>query len=712
MRQFRFSMLLVLGLVSLALVLVACGAEGTPCPSPEPCPPCEECPDCPDCLDCPECPVPEACLKAPFEAEWSGSGHADATAEAFRHWDEDEPVEVPSSCAKCHSAYGYLDFLGIDGTEAGTVDNAAAVDSVISCATCHNEASLAMDSVMMPSGLELTGLGAEARCMQCHQGRESKVSVDTRIADAGATDEDAVTEGLGFVNIHYHPAAATKYGTFALGGYQYDNKTYDGNFAHVEEFDTCFECHSSHSLEVKYDECQECHAGLSADNVYDVRMAGSTMDYDGDGDTSEGIYYELAGLQDLLYTAIQAYGNEVAGTDIVYDGASYPYFFTGDGERYASWTPRLVKAAYNYQLSIKDPGAFAHNGKYMITLLYDSIEELNMALSSPVELSMAHRIDAGHFAGSEEAFRHWDEDGEVSASCAPCHSAAGLPFRAEHGVDIAQEVSNGFLCSTCHTFSEEGIGVLEFATVEFPSGAEIDSGTPAMNLCLNCHQGRESKASIDRATADLDPDTVPETALRFINVHYFAAGATLFGTEAQGAYEYEGQEYLGRFAHVPGFDTCTSCHDKHGLAVEATTCATCHGEIEDVHDIRLAVDDFDGDGDATEGLSGEIETLTGALYAAMQAYAADAVGTGIVYDAHSYPYFFIDTNGNGLTDPDEVDRSNGYASWTPRLLRAAYNYQYVTKDPGAFAHNGKYILQVLYDALVDLDVDVSGMTRP
>ena len=48
----------------------------------------------------------------------------------------------------------------------------------------------------------------------------------------------------------------------------------------------------------------------------------------------------------------------------------------------------------------------------------------------------------------------------------------------------------------------------------------------------------------------------------------------------------------------------------------------------------------------------------------------------------------------------------------PVLLRAAYNYQYVQKDPGAFAHNGQYVIQVLYDTLVDLNANVSGMTRP
>ncbi len=98
--------------------------------------------------------------------------------------------------------------------------------------------------------------------------------------------------------------------------------------------------------------------------------------------------------------------------------------------------------------------------------------------------------------------------------------------------------------------------------------------------------------------------------------------------------------------------------------------------------------------------------------AALQAYATETVGTSIAYDAHSHPYFFIDTNSNGVADPEEVNGDNRYATWTPRLLRAAYNYQYATKDPGAFAHNGQYIVQTLYDSIEDIGGDVSGMTCP
>jgi hypothetical protein len=101
-----------------------------------------------------------------------------------------------------------------------------------------------------------------------------------------------------------------------------------------------------------------------------------------------------------------------------------------------------------------------------------------------------------------------------------------------------------------------------------------------------------------------------------------------------------------------------------------------------------------------------------ALYAAMQAYAAgNADAAAIIYDSHAYPYFFIDTNENGVPDPGEGIYPNAYNTWTPRLLQAAYVYQYVQKDPGGFAHNGKYIIQMLYDALGSFNAN-TGMTRP
>ena len=667
----------------------------------------------------------------PFLEDWASSPHADEKAEAFIHWNEDDPKEVPVSCAKCHSTPGYQDFIGADGSTVGKVDQPAPIGTVIECAACHNKATLKMDRVVMPSGIEITGLGSEARCMQCHQGRASKFSIDSAIEKANPTDVDTISPDLGFINIHYFAAAATKYGTVAKGGYEYEGNAYDANFAHVQQFNACVECHDQHTLQVRVDECSACHTNVKdVEDLENVRMQGSLVDYDGDGDLEEGIYYELEGLRGMLYQAIQKYAAEKSKTAIVYDAHNHPYFFIdtnnngkadedeakGDN-RYNAWTARLLKAAYNYQVSVKDPGAFAHGGKYIIQLVYDSIEDLNAVLSEPIDLKTAHRIDDGHFAGSEEAFRHWDEDGEVPGSCSKCHSASGLPFFLKEGVTASQPLSNGFQCTTCHDDLNK-FTRYEVAQVKFPSGAVIDSEDANMNLCMNCHQGRESTVSMNKLTSGIDDNTVSDK-LRFLNIHYFAAGATKFGTEVKGGYQYDGKEYVGLFKHVPNYAGCTSCHSTHELKVKEDTCTMCHQQVKEgkgLEAIRLTAPDYDGDGNTEEGVAEELESLRETLYAALRDYAKTIVKSAIVYDSHNYPYFFNDTNGNGQADADEAKSDNRYNTWTPKLLRAAYNYQYVTKDPGGYAHNGKYIAQLLYDGLeslgTDVTVNMTGMVRP
>ncbi|MER3515113.1 MAG: hypothetical protein C4310_12640, partial [Chloroflexota bacterium] len=182
--------LLLLGalLLALGLVLVACQTAPTPTPTAPPSPPTLTPATTPLGVQPSPTAPPALALEIPFQDLWAGSGHADATAEAFTHWNEADPKEVPVACAKCHSSPGYLDFIGADGSAAGVVDKAAPIGSVITCVTCHNDVTLKMSSVTFPSGVEVTGLGPEARCMQCHQGRASTVQVDESITKAGLTD--------------------------------------------------------------------------------------------------------------------------------------------------------------------------------------------------------------------------------------------------------------------------------------------------------------------------------------------------------------------------------------------------------------------------------------------------------------------------------------------------------------------------------------------
>jgi hypothetical protein len=255
--------------------------------------------------------------------------------------------------------------------------------------------------------------------------------------------------------------------------------------------------------------------------------------------------------------------------------------------------------------------------------------------------------------------------------------------------------------------------------VTFPSGFSVSFGEEdPNNICLNCHQGRESSVSVSSliAGAGVGDDEVSD-ALRFRNPHYFAAGATKFGTEAQGGYEYEGQEYTGLFEHARRTETCTDCHDTHILEPVVEVCADCHDDVENREDLLLIRDedgrdpvDYDGDGSDTEPIREEIMTMSDALFAQIQAYAEDTAGAAIAYNANAYPYWYADDNGNGEADEGE----EAYTSWTPNLVRGIYNYLFVAKDPGAFAHNSNYAMQLLYDSLESLGGEeaVTGMSRP
>ena len=331
-------------------------------------------------------------LEIPFVKEWASSAHARYNEEPFMHWNEEGAV--PAACAQCHTTTGFLDYIGADGSEVGKVDQPHLTGQVVTCVACHNKVTRAMTEVTFPSGLTVAALDFEARCMTCHQGRASTVSVNEALSGMAA---DKVDKKIKFINVHYRAAGATRYGTEAKGGYEYDGKTYAGFYIHDEDADVCVDCHTLHTFRIDVQNCDLCHRAVKKTADY-KNVRRSKIDHDGDGDLKEGIAHEIDALHQALNKAIQEYAAKKGGKPIVYDAHAYPYFFNDkntDGmisggeaiypNRYQDWTPRLLQAAYNYQFVAKDPGAYAHNPYYVLQLLYDSIE----SLSEQVKVDMA-----------------------------------------------------------------------------------------------------------------------------------------------------------------------------------------------------------------------------------------------------------------------------------------------------------------------------------
>jgi hypothetical protein len=122
------------------------------------------------------------------------------------------------------------------------------------------------------------------------------------------------------------------------------------------------------------------------------------------GGTDQGVYQNYVQMMAKLYTAIQRYslakGNVGAGAKVIcfnQPGASGENFFVGTAEGQTgatcqtttawgaagsntAYTPRLLRAVHNYKMLVQDPGAWAHNPRYITEVMYDAIRDLNMAL--------------------------------------------------------------------------------------------------------------------------------------------------------------------------------------------------------------------------------------------------------------------------------------------------------------------------------------------
>ena len=333
------------------------------------------------------------------QEQWAVSGHGAITDEPWRHWDEDGDVQT--SCAKCHTAGGFLEY-----TATGAVATAQPLPAGLACNACHEGASFPniyvsalgdypfLEPVVFPSELTATYTNASNICMTCHQGRESTVSVNEDIAacsNVGDCDADCTPmegaggaggaggasgcEGLGFVNIHYYAAAATLFGTNVKGAYEYAGQTYAGQ----NEFDNT--SHANNNLQ----DCLGCHMqrGEAADlpnHVFLPAVAACGPCHTGGAEFSEldnGLSDNFQDVQTMLtdlLTAITDYTTDL-GDPVTYDPDSYPYWFNSEGGRYRFDAPSL-RAAYNYQTGSKDPGNYIHNATYTKQFLYDSIIDM------------------------------------------------------------------------------------------------------------------------------------------------------------------------------------------------------------------------------------------------------------------------------------------------------------------------------------------------
>jgi hypothetical protein len=475
-----------------------------------------------------------------------------------------------------------------------------------------------------------------------------------------------------------------------------------------------------HTWEPSLATCQSCHG----DSTGFGDLPGSPLQ------SNENI----VALMDDLYADIQEYAATVIGVGIFYDVHAYPYFFKEGGppifpNLYDQFDAKLLRAAYNYQVAQKEPFGYIHNGTYIQQILYDSIEDLGGTTAVAVigrgdltldgsAIGTATKTQqwqlSGHGDAASEVFRHWDEDGEVEAFCSKCHTTPGFAEFAMNQSRTNHVPLSTVDCASCHNsfnlFSNDETRYDDLVTnpavepVLFPSG-ETATFNNASNLCMSCHQGLSSTDTVNAEKAnDVEQMPIDYVSYNPETQHYYAAAASLFGTEVRGGYEYAGETYRGAnvfgvHQNIPaavGLTDCVGCHmnadiedeaKKHTFLPKVADCTACH-----------AGSTFPTLAGSPSKNHDDIETLKGELLAAIQAYATTGdPGTGlpndspIQYSGSDYPYWF---------HPGPTIFPNSYVDFDFDMLTASYNYTVTDKEPGGYIHNGAYIKQLLYDSIV------------
>ncbi len=253
-------------------------------------------------------------------------------------------------------------------------------------------------------------------------------------------------------------------------------------------------------------------------------------------------------------------------------------------------------------------------------------------------------------------------------------------------------------CNGCHTNNVGGLRATGRITADYTDAPFQYPNVGASNLCMACHTGRESGESIQNSVADFSDKG-------FVNSHYLTAGGTVF--TATG-YEFTGQDYSNPspYAHDQiGMGTDTRLTDWEAENGADGPCIGCHLSSPESH-TYLPVE-HDANGEITEvtatvcinchdGVDQSVRTpeileeqKTG-IEAALEALSEFLSAKGYDFTT-SYPYF---SNRDWTAAGDATGKND---------MGAAFNYNLLVHDPGAFAHNRFYAKRLIFDAIDWLD---------
>ena len=334
------------------------------------------------------------------------------------------------------------------------------------------------------------------------------------------------------------------------------------------------------------------------------------------------------------------------------------------------------------------------------------ITTANMPNASDPAL-LQQRLDWANSGHADTSGKPWlAYDYKTLSGCVQCHTTKGFiaysSAKMTAAWGTASKTRDVLSCNGCHT--DINSGALRTSLPIQPYTGDTytnpDLGNTS-NLCLKCHSGLQSGRSI-KAQAAAGADF---TNLAFISSHSSAAAGILFKSIG---YEFSSREYGNKwhFKHdrigisnytAYGYDTgsdgpCVGCHmsspnrhtfspltrDGGGVvtAVTSTSCAGCH----------TGPAYLDG---------GRMNAREAKFAASLLALQKVLESRGIYY-TDAAPYFF---RSAGNSNP-----SNAVTNWgNADTMGAAFNFNLLQHEPGAYVHNMIYTKRLIYDSIDFLD---------
>ena len=313
--------------------------------------------------------------------DFAESGHGDITSPAFtgRSWSG-------GACVRCHTTTGYVSYVNSGGA---TISPFTGRNEVIECRACHTDYSWQrrpVGAVTNPRYTNVTSIhfpdaGESNICLTCHVGREAGASIRQ---SAGFLN---FTGSTNFINSHYLTAGGVIY---SASGYEYAGRDYSGpSFYQHDDVGAasgdgpCVGCHMKTTKNHEFLPVEK-----DANGTVTAVIAVSCAECHGEGSpTAAELEEEKAGLS----AATEALKASLAALNIFF-GPNHPYFFTSattqtsatQVRKWSKFAPasfdsgrNTMGAAFNLNMVLHDPGAYAHNRFYIKRLVYDSIDWAN-----------------------------------------------------------------------------------------------------------------------------------------------------------------------------------------------------------------------------------------------------------------------------------------------------------------------------------------------